>query len=217
MFGIWNKDTSRPQKGTVFVLFVGVVYFLLHIFYMFEYNDKISFLLQTTIEPPWAGSYRSTQIRSERGWFDDFYIKSRIEQNAVSGKAKQKYFLTKRNVIFKFYFWLFPSILSVEHSGEQKRKRRGGVGLQGGLRLLRLEQKRHHSYRRIPPLHHENDNDNSWFRAVFLHDIILSKKNALQFRVWRSICGLPPRARRQMSIEKKRDTIVIWKIYSLQY
>ena len=31
----------------------------------------------------------------------------------------------------------------------------------------------------------------------------LVHENALQFRVWRSICGLPPRARRQMSIGKK--------------
>ena len=172
----------------MFVLFVRVMYFLPHIFFIFDFNDEISLILQTTIEPPWAGSYRSTQIRSERGCLVlkkkmILILNVELAEMPFARKAKQKYFLTKRNVIFKFYFWLFPSILSVEHSGEQKRKRRGGVGLQGGLRLLRLEQKRHHSHRRIPPLHHGNDNYKSNVDSVRSSCMISSCPRKKRFTV----------------------------------
>ena len=49
--------------------------------------------------------------------------------------------------------------------------------------------------------------------AMLIHDhawyYLVQEKNALQFRVWRSICGLPPRARRQMSIGKKRHCCIL--------
>ena len=178
--------------------------------------------MQTTIEPRWAGSYRSTQIRSEKGFFwkiTDFDIKSRIDRNAFCKEGKTKIFLTERSENSKFTFdALHPfSALNIQESRKEREEEelsykeafdyfdwnRSGTIPTGVYLLFTMEMTMTIAMLIPCGLH-------AWYYLV-------QERKALQFRVWRSICGLPPRARRQMSIEKKRDTIVIWKIYSLHY